>query len=47
MTTKDCVLKMSRMEASDAPVECRVEMEIGAPPQVVWDVLTRSEEWPQ
>jgi hypothetical protein len=38
---------MSRMDASDAPVKSRVEMEIAAPPEVVWDVLTRFKDWPE
>lgn len=29
-----------------APVTGRAEIEIGAPPRVVWDVLTRLESWP-
>ena len=30
----------------DAPVRGRAEIDIEAPPQVVWDVLTRFENWP-
>jgi uncharacterized protein YndB with AHSA1/START domain len=33
--------------ASDPPVKSRVDIEIAAPPEVVWDVLTRFEDWPQ
>lgn len=29
-----------------APVRSSAEIEIAAPPQVVWDVLTRFENWP-
>jgi hypothetical protein len=29
-----------------APVRATAEIEIGAPPQVVWEVLTRFENWP-
>ena len=29
-----------------APVRGRAEIDIEAPPQVVWDVLTRFENWP-
>ena len=30
----------------NAPVRAAAEVEIGAPPQVVWKVLTRFENWP-
>ena len=30
----------------NAPVRAAAEVEIGAPPQVVWEVLTRFENWP-
>ena len=30
----------------NAPVRAAAEVEIGAPPQVVWEVLTRFEKWP-
>jgi uncharacterized protein YndB with AHSA1/START domain len=33
--------RISCVETSDAPVRSRVEVEIAAPPEVVWDVLTR------
>jgi hypothetical protein len=29
-----------------APVQSKAEIEISAPPQVVWEVLTRFENWP-
>jgi uncharacterized protein YndB with AHSA1/START domain len=32
---------------TQTPVRSRSEIEIGAPPEVVWDVLTRFEQWPQ
>jgi uncharacterized protein YndB with AHSA1/START domain len=35
------------VDASGAPVRSRSEIEIAAPPEVVWDVLTRFEQWPQ
>jgi len=35
------------VDASGAPVRSRSEIEISAPPEVVWDVLTRFEQWPQ
>jgi uncharacterized protein YndB with AHSA1/START domain len=31
----------------DAPVRSKREIEIAAPPEVVWDVLTGFEQWPQ
>lgn len=35
------------VDGSAAPVESRREIEIAAPPEVVWDVLTSFEQWPQ
>jgi uncharacterized protein YndB with AHSA1/START domain len=35
------------VETSDAPVRSRVEVEIAASPEVVWDVLTRLRDWPE
>jgi uncharacterized protein YndB with AHSA1/START domain len=35
------------VDASEAPVRSKRSIEIAAPPDVVWDVLTRFEEWPQ
>lgn len=35
------------MDASDAPVRSSREIEIAAPPEVVWDVLTRFDQWPE
>lgn len=35
------------MEASDAPVRSKRSIEIAAPPETVWDVLTRFDDWPQ
>ena len=34
------------MEPREAPVSSRRELEIAAPPEVVWDVLTGFEQWP-
>ena len=35
------------MDGSDAPVKSKGEIEIAAAPEIVWDVLTRFEQWPQ
>ncbi len=35
------------MDTSQAPVKGSQEIEIAAPPEIVWDVLTRFEDWPQ
>jgi hypothetical protein len=35
------------MDASAAPVRSKREIEIAAAPEVVWEVLTRFEQWPQ
>jgi uncharacterized protein YndB with AHSA1/START domain len=35
------------VEVVGFPVRSRREIDIAAPPDVVWDVLTRFEEWPQ
>jgi uncharacterized protein YndB with AHSA1/START domain len=35
------------VDASEAPVRSKREIDIAAPPQVVWDVLTHFEQWPQ
>jgi uncharacterized protein YndB with AHSA1/START domain len=35
------------VDASEAPVRSKRSIEIAAPPDVVWDVLTRFEQWPQ
>jgi hypothetical protein len=34
------------VETSDAPVTSRAGVEIAAAPEVVWDVLTRFQDWP-
>jgi hypothetical protein len=33
-------------ENDTAPVTGKAEIEVGAPPQIVWEVLTRFENWP-
>jgi uncharacterized protein YndB with AHSA1/START domain len=35
------------VDTPQAPVRSRREIGIAAPPEVVWDVLTHFEEWPQ
>ncbi len=35
------------MEVSQAPVSARGEIQIAAPVEVVWNVLTRFEHWRQ
>jgi uncharacterized protein YndB with AHSA1/START domain len=35
------------VKVADAPVKSRGEIQIAAPMEVVWDVLTRFEQWPQ
>jgi uncharacterized protein YndB with AHSA1/START domain len=35
------------MASADAPVRSRRELEIAAPPEVVWGVLTDFDRWPQ
>ena len=35
------------MDTSQAPVRSSQEIEIAVPPEIVWDVLTRFEDWPQ
>jgi hypothetical protein len=35
------------VEASEGPVRSGREIQISASPEVVWDVLTRFEQWPQ
>src|SRR5215216_4019617 len=35
------------MASADAPVGSRHEIEIAAPPELVWDVLTDFDRWPQ
>jgi uncharacterized protein YndB with AHSA1/START domain len=35
------------VDTREAPVRSRREIEIAAPPEVVWDVLTGFDEWPQ
>jgi hypothetical protein len=35
------------VQASDAPVKTRLETEIAAQPEVVWEVLTRFQDWPR
>jgi uncharacterized protein YndB with AHSA1/START domain len=35
------------VDVSDAPVRSRSEIQIAAPREVVWNVLTRFEQWPQ
>ena len=35
------------VDGSDAPVKSKGEIEIAAAPEIVWDVLTRFEQWPQ
>jgi uncharacterized protein YndB with AHSA1/START domain len=35
------------VDASEAQVKSRREIQIAASPEIVWDVLTRFEQWPQ
>ncbi len=47
LVSATAIFKATRIAGVDAPVRSRREIEISAPPQVLWDVLTGFEQWPQ